>query len=199
MKQEIIFSRFERFWHWAQAALIIGLLITGFTVHGSISPMRWGTASHLHAQLAWALIVLWVFAAFWHAITGEWRQYLPTTKGLGAVMYYYSVGIFQPGVHHPYRKVRAAKHNPMQRMAYLLFDVAIAPALWISGLLYMYYNDWPALGLSGVSLGAVAFFHTAAAFALVACFIGHVYMAFTGKPWWDYLASMITGKAEVAE
>ena len=30
-----IFKGFERFWHWAQAALIITLLLTGFEIHGS--------------------------------------------------------------------------------------------------------------------------------------------------------------------
>ena len=30
-----IFKGFERFWHWAQAALIITLLITGFEIHGT--------------------------------------------------------------------------------------------------------------------------------------------------------------------
>jgi thiosulfate reductase cytochrome b subunit len=45
----------------------------------------------------------------------------------------------------------------------------------------------------------VAFVHTAAAFLMLVFFIAHVYMAFTGKPWWEYVSSMITGKAEVAE
>jgi hypothetical protein len=26
---------------------------------------------------AWVLIVLWLFAIFWHITTGEWRQYIP--------------------------------------------------------------------------------------------------------------------------
>ncbi len=30
MQTALVFSRFERFWHWTQAALIIGLMITGF-------------------------------------------------------------------------------------------------------------------------------------------------------------------------
>ena len=30
-----IYKRYERFWHWSQALLIIGMMITGFEVHGS--------------------------------------------------------------------------------------------------------------------------------------------------------------------
>ncbi|MBF0327415.1 MAG: cytochrome b/b6 domain-containing protein [Alphaproteobacteria bacterium] len=199
MAHAVIFTRFERFWHWSQALLIMGLMGTGFSVHGTFQMMKWGQAADLHITLAWALMVLWAFAIFWHLTTGQWRHYVPTGDKLIAVAMYYSVGIFQPGVTHPYKKTIAAKHNPMQRLAYLLFKVVISPAIWVSGLLYLYYNDWPALGLGGLSLGMVAFVHTAAAFAMLVFFIGHVYMGFTGKPWWDYVASMITGKAEVAD
>jgi Ni,Fe-hydrogenase I cytochrome b subunit len=31
-----IFKRFERFWHWTQALLILTLLVTGFEVHGKL-------------------------------------------------------------------------------------------------------------------------------------------------------------------
>ena len=30
-----IFKRFERFWHWAQAALIMFMMLTGFEIHGA--------------------------------------------------------------------------------------------------------------------------------------------------------------------
>jgi len=44
----IIFKRFERFWHWSQAALIIVLLISGFDIHGSYTP-AWFRDSSLGA------------------------------------------------------------------------------------------------------------------------------------------------------
>lgn len=199
MSTAVVFSRFERFWHWTQAALVLGLGITGFTVHGSIRALDWGVAANTHTLLAWALMILWAFAIFWHVITGEWRQYAPTTEGLGAVARYYLVGIFQPGVHHPYRKRRTAKHNPLQRLAYLFLDLVIAPAIWISGLVYMYRDEIGGLLGATPSLMAVAFIHVAAAFLMLTFVIAHVYMAFTGKPWWDYPASMISGRAEVAD
>ena len=73
-----IFKRFERFWHWSQAALIVTLMITGFEVHGSYVLMGFGKAVGIHTLAAWSLVVLWVFAVFWHFTTGEWRQYIPT-------------------------------------------------------------------------------------------------------------------------
>lgn len=199
MTQAILFTRFERFWHWSQAVLILGLMITGFTVHGTLGFLKWGQAADLHVTLAWTLLALWAFAIFWHLTTGQWRHYIPTTEKLLEVALYYSVGIFQSGIKHPYKKTVSAKHNPLQRLAYLFFKLIISPALWVSGLLYMYYNDWPTIGLGGLPLGLVAFVHTAAAFLMLIFFIAHVYMAFTGKPWWSYVRSMVTGMGEVAE
>ena len=69
-----IFKGFERFWHWAQAALIITLLLTGFEIHGSYKLFGFYKALDTHTTAAWALIGLWVFAIFWHVTTGEWRR-----------------------------------------------------------------------------------------------------------------------------
>ena len=57
-----IFKGFERFWHWAQAALIITLLLTGFEIHGSYKLFGFYKALDTHTTAAWALIGLWVFA-----------------------------------------------------------------------------------------------------------------------------------------
>jgi Ni,Fe-hydrogenase I cytochrome b subunit len=63
MSTAVVFSRFERFWHWTQAALVLGLGVTGFTVHGSIRALDWGVAANTHTLLAWALMILWAFAS----------------------------------------------------------------------------------------------------------------------------------------
>jgi Ni,Fe-hydrogenase I cytochrome b subunit len=78
----MIYSRFERFWHWAQMALIFVLLFTGFAIHGLHRVIDFHTAVTIHTGSAIALIVLWLFAIFWHLTTGTWRHYVPTTQGL---------------------------------------------------------------------------------------------------------------------
>lgn len=40
----MIFARFERFWHWSQAALVIVLLITGARLHGLFEGVSWPPA-----------------------------------------------------------------------------------------------------------------------------------------------------------
>jgi len=198
MSRVMIYRRFERFWHWTQALLIFGLLGSGFEIHGSYQMLGFDTASRLHVWMAWALIALWLFAIFWHFTTGEWRQYLPTRKGLGAVTRYYLVGTFT-GQAHPYRKTSLAKHNPLQRLAYLFFKLLVSPIIWISGLLYLFYNDWPPFLAGTLNLGDVATVHTGAAFAMLVFVIAHVYMATMGKTVTSLIRPMISGYEEMEE
>jgi thiosulfate reductase cytochrome b subunit len=191
-----IFKRFERFWHWAQAALIIAMGVTGFEIHGTYALLGYETAQEVHTTAAWLLIGLWVFAIFWHFTTGEWKQYIPTADRLLAMLRYYLTGIFTDAP-HPFRQTALRKHNPLQRLAYLFVKLIINPAIWISGLLYLYYKAWPALGLDGLSLAGVAFVHTAAAFLMLIFFVVHVYFATTGHKWTSHIKAMITGYEEV--
>lgn len=80
-----LFTRFERFWHWSQAALIITLLLSGFAIHGSHGLLDFRTAVTVHETAAWLLITLWVFAIFWHFTTSQWRQYIPTLANIRRV------------------------------------------------------------------------------------------------------------------
>ncbi|WP_100638866.1 cytochrome b/b6 domain-containing protein [Marinobacter salexigens] len=198
MSRVMIFKRFERFWHWFQALLIFSLLITGFEIHGSYSLLGFGDATRLHTIAAWSLIVLWLFAIFWHITTGEWRQYVPTRDGLFAVMHYYLIGTFT-GAEHPYRKTSKAKHNPLQRLAYLFFKLVISPIIWATGLLYLFYNDWPAVLAGSLNLEVVALVHTAAAFAMLVFIIAHVYMTTMGHTLTSHIKPMVTGYEDLDE
>jgi thiosulfate reductase cytochrome b subunit len=109
-----LFKGFERFWHWAQAALILFMMLTGFEIHGTYANFGFERAVNYHTIAAWSLVALWVFAIFWHVTTGEWRQYIPTTDKVLAIMHYYSVGIFKHEP-HPFRQTSQQKHNPLQR------------------------------------------------------------------------------------
>ena len=196
MERIYVFKRFERFWHWTQAALIMLMMFTGFAVHGTHRLVGFETAVELHTLAAWALITLWCFAIFWHFTTGEWKQYIPTTDKLAAMARYYLSGIFTDAP-HPFRQTVLKKHNPLQRLAYLGVKLFINPLLWITGLAYLFYNDWPALGLGGLSLQWVALAHTAGAFLMLAFFVVHVYFATTGHTPTAHLKAMITGYEEV--
>ena len=194
-----VFKRYERFWHWSQAALIIVMLITGFEIHGAFENLGFERAANLHTLAAWALLVLWAFTIFWQFTTGEWRQYLPTLKKVDAMVRYYAWGIFRHAP-HPYRKTVDKKHNPLQRLAYLALLSMVSPVIWISGLLYLFFAYWKNLGIDAwLSLEWVATAHTAGAFMMLIFVIVHVYLTTTGHTVFAHIKSMITGWEDVHE
>ena len=190
-----IFKAFERFWHWAQAALIITLLITGFEIHGIYKLFGFAKALNTHTTAAWSLIGLWIFAIFWHVTTGEWRHYIPTTDKILVVARYYSSGIFR-GEPHPFKPSSLNKHNPLQRLTYLGILVCVSPLLWVTGWLLYFYGDWKAWGLETLSLETVAVLHTVGAFLMLAFLISHLYLVTTGRTPTAHLKAMVTGWEE---
>ena len=194
MRRVVLYELFERFWHWSQALLIITMMLTGFEIRG-VGPHLFGFARAvtLLNYLALALVVLIVFAIFWHVTTGEWRQYIPTRKFLQEMVGFYLTGIFK-GAPHPVKKHRMAKLNPLQRLAYLGFKVLIIPVQVSTGALYFFYpNLRLALGWSPNSLWFIAVLHVLGAFALVAFLVGHVYLTTTGHTPLTNLKAMLLG------
>lgn len=194
-----IYKRYERFWHWSQALLIIIMMITGFEVHGSYLLFGFDKAANLHTLCAWTLLTLWAFTIFWQFTTGEWRQYIPSLKNVMAMIHYYTIGIFTHSP-HPFRKTAVQKHNPLQRLAYLALLAFISPLIWGSGIFYLFYADWPRYGLDQLlSLEWVAVLHTLGAYMITAFFFIHVYLTTTGHTVFAHIKAMITGWEDVDE
>jgi thiosulfate reductase cytochrome b subunit len=196
MHRVTLYSRFERFWHWTQMALILILLFSGFAIHGLHPLLDFGDAVQLHTYAALALVVLWLFAIFWHLTTGTWRHYVPTRRGLWQVARFYAYGIFK-GEQHPYRKAYWRKHNPLQALAYLSLKLFLFPAVWFSGIAYLLHGFWGHLPGAITWFEAVAVIHVAAAFAILVFLIVHVYMLTLGHSFKKHLMPMITGEDEV--
>ncbi len=190
-----LFKRFERLWHWSQAALIISMMLTGFEIHGSYSLFGFGKAVLFHGYAAWALVTLWVFAVFWHFTTGEWKQYIPTFEKILLIARYYARDIFT-GAPHPFHPTPLRKHNPLQRLAYLGVKLFINPLIWVSGLVYLYYPQLREALLPGLPLEWVASAHLVGAFLMLTFFIVHVYLTTTGETVFAHIKAMITGWEE---
>jgi len=192
-----IYQAFERFWHWMQVLLIFVLAITGLEIHGTFEILGYRTAVWTHDTASWTLIILVVFAIFWHFTTGEWRQYIPTTKLLKEQIEYYITGIFK-GAEHPTNKLVYNKFNPLQRFTYLGLKMLVIPVMGITGLSYMYLN-YPNQGFQLAGLDIVAYLHTAGAYFLIVFVIVHVYLTTTGHRPLSAIIAMITGWEEVDE
>lgn len=202
MAQETyVYKVFERFWHWSQAFLILFLALTGFEIHGSFGIMGFESAVKWHNIALWALVVLIIFAIFWHFTTGEWRQYIPTSKFIKAQIDYYITGIFR-GAPHPTKKSVYNKFNPLQRLIYLGLKIFAIPVQIITGFLYLFYK-YPSGGeiqsVDVVNLKLIAIIHTIGAFSLIAFVIAHVYLTTTGKKPLTAIKAMITGWEDLDE
>jgi thiosulfate reductase cytochrome b subunit len=195
-KHVLIYNRFNRFWHWSQAGLIILLGLTGFEIHGSFALFGFERAVTLHNWLAGAFGVLVAFAIFWHLTTNQWRHYTPTRRHLREMVQFYLRGIFR-GEPHPFKKTEISKLNPLQRLTYLGLKLLIFPIQGFSGLAYFYYDDLAARGYLPNGVGPIALLHTAGSFALVAFLIAHLYLSTTGETPTSNLKAMITGWEEI--
>jgi thiosulfate reductase cytochrome b subunit len=194
-KQVYVYKAFERFWHWAQALLILFLSLTGFEIHGSLSFLGFEQAVRYHRYAAVGFLVLIVFAIFWHVTTGEWRQYVPTLTHLRAQAEYYLIGVFR-GAPHPTKKTVLSKLNPLQKLVYLQLKVLVIPVMVVTGVLYMLYRYPQRYGVSAMNvdgLQTIAVVHTAGAFFLLAFVVAHVYLITTGATVTSNLKAMITG------
>ncbi len=200
MKRQYIYYKFERLWHWLQAILIIFLIITGFEIHGSYSVFGFGNVVVWHNFAAWAFIILSVFSIFWHIVTGEWKQYIPTTNKLWAQIVYYSYGIFK-GHPNPQHKTVKSKMNPLQRLTYLLLNIILLPILIISGLAYFYfrYSDNGVIKTLDIDLSIIAMIHTTAAYFIIVFLIIHLYLITAGHKITSYLEGMVTGYETIEE
>lgn len=191
-----LYTRYERFWHWLQTALILLLLITGFEVKGLFTLFGFKTATEIHEYSGLAWLIAFAFFVFWLFTTGEWRQYIPTTRKMFAVVRYYTYGIFR-GELHPVPKRRDAKHNPLQRLVYLSLAAALLPVQMVTGFLYWSYNSWSSWGLGWLALNVVAAIHLAGAFGILSFLVVHLYMITTGHTVFAHTRAMVTGWEEV--
>ncbi|MEZ4526386.1 MAG: cytochrome b/b6 domain-containing protein [Desulfobacterales bacterium] len=179
-----LYTRYERFWHWLQAALIILLLLTGFEINGNYSLFGFEKAVKVHnfAGITW--LIAFAFFVFWLFTTGEWKQYVPTTKKMFAVIRHYAME--SSGV-NPIRFPSEKKPSTILCAGDHLLLQLLLPVQMISGFLYWGYNSWTAWGISGLSLGPAAFVHTAYASAILSFLVVHVYMTTTGHTVTTYI------------
>ena len=197
MKKVYIYNKYNRFWHWTQALLILFLAMTGLEVHGTYKLFGYEKAVYYHNNAAWSLIILIIFTIFWDFAIGEWRQYVPTLKLMKEQINYYIIGIFHKA-EHPTHKTKYTKFNPLQRMTYFGLKLIIIPVMIASGLLYFYFFSNLNNG-TNISLSWIAYIHVFGAFILIGFVFIHVYLTTTGHTVFSSIKAMITGWEEMSD
>ncbi|MFT6927297.1 MAG: thiosulfate reductase cytochrome b subunit [Psychromonas sp.] len=193
----VIFKRFERFWHWAQALMILILLLTGLELHGLFQLFGFAPAVAAHNLIGFVWTGLVVLIYSWILTTGEWQQYFPTLKGVEGTLRYYFYGVFK-GEKHPHHMTVDDKFNPLQRLGYIAILFGLLPLQVLSGFAFYFFPDLRTLGVIG-QVDLIAIFHTFNAYALLSFVVIHLYMITFGEKLSTHIKAMITGKEKIEE
>ncbi len=197
-----LYEPYERYWHWLQALLIIGLILTGLTIHapGRFAWMSFAAAVRVHNVLAALLLFNAFLSLFYHFASGKIKTYLPEPEGFFNQMFaqagYYLSGIFK-GEAHPFEKSQHKKLNPLQKITYLVILNILLPLQIITGLLIAGAQEWPAISRQLGGLGFLVPFHSLLAWLFAAFLILHIYLTTTGHTPLSSIKAMITGWEKV--
>lgn len=198
MKKIYIYKRFERFWHWTQALLILFLALTGFEIHSVYKIFGYKNAYFLHKNTGIIYVILLIIILTWLFFSGEWKQFIPKTKHMKEQINYYLNGIFK-GQEHPVTKTINDKFNDLQRSTYFFIEFILLPFMVLTGLVYLNYNYINDTLNIHIPLQAVAYTHVAIALFLVAFVIGHIYLTTTGYKPLSAIKAMLTGWEEMSD
>jgi thiosulfate reductase cytochrome b subunit len=204
MKRVVIYSAFERLWHWLQALTILLLLVTGLEIHapGSVRLLGFARATAVHEALAVFTIANAFLSLFYHLATGAIRQFIPRPRDFFSLaiaqLVYYTRGIFR-GAPHPFTPRPGSKLNVLQQVTYLAVLNLVLPLQVATGILMWKAQEWAALVDRLGGLHAVATVHVLCAWLFAAFVVMHVYLTTTGRTPLAYLRAMVLGWEEVPE
>lgn len=181
-------SRGLKGWHLAQVLLIVGLLVSGLSMHygdSGFAPLSFRLAVRSHNVFGVANIALWVGFVVINARSGNLRHYVDRLRALPQDIVlqarYYAIGVFE-GTPEPFPAWRPTKFNPIQRVAYLAVMYGLAPVAIGTGAVLLYPLVAPERALGHPGLWPVAMAHLAAAYMLTMFIVVHVYMASVRPP-----------------
>ncbi len=187
----------ERIWHWFQALCIVLLIITGVVLHW---PEKFGDAFQWavrwHNRFGIAAVIAFLFWLIYNLVTWRISQYFPKKgeipDGIIKQAKFYGYGVFKHEP-HPYAPTEDNKFNPLQKIAYLQFQVILLPILLISGILYMYPSTFMGVinAIGGMTVLGIAHFILGALFA--AFLVAHLYLATTGETIGENFKAIIFG------
>jgi thiosulfate reductase cytochrome b subunit len=197
-KRVYMYGVYERFWHWLQTAVILGLIFTGLVIHRpeqfSLFSFAWMVT--VHNILAAILVVNAGLSLFYHLASGEIRQYVPRPIGFfdQAIVQakFYLSGIFR-GAPHPFEKVPERKLNPLQQITYFGILNVLLPLQIITGVLMWGKQQFPDLTMSLGGLPLLAPFHTLIAWLFASFVVMHVYLTTTGTTPLTNIQAMVLG------
>lgn len=193
----------ERLWHWVQALCIVMLVITGIMIHWPEKFPGWFDWSvTVHNWFGVTVVIAWLVWLIYNLSTGRISHYLPKKEdispGIITQAKFYGYGIFKHEP-HPYAPSEDNKFNPLQKIAYLKFQLLLMPLLLITGLVYMYPARFASFiaAIGGMTVLATIHYILGALFA--AFLLAHLYLATTGETIGENFKAIVFGYGIKAE
>jgi len=190
-----------RIWHWANALMVILLLITGIQlrISGIASLRPHDPFLLIHKYIGWAMAASWVVWLGYGLISNHLRRhYLFRRRDLGGTFRqakFYLISIFR-GEENPFRPSASEKLNPLQKLAYSSIMGIFAPVLVITGLFFSDILFFRKYILLWNVAGVVNAIHVMAAYIILLYLVFHVYMATLGPTAFSHTKAMILGYEE---
>jgi thiosulfate reductase cytochrome b subunit len=190
-----------RIWHWANALLVLLLMITGIQLRvPGIAELRpHDTALLVHRYVGWAVTASCIFWLMYSLRSNHLsRNYVIRRrdfKGIFRQARFYLFSIFR-GEENPFRPSPEEKFNPLQKLAYGAIMCIFAPVLVITGVLLndilflrKYILLWNIVGV----LNAI---HVFGAYVFALYLIVHIYLSTFGRTPLSHIKAMILGYEE---
>jgi thiosulfate reductase cytochrome b subunit len=173
------------------------LIITGAIIHWPEYFTGWfDWAVSVHNWFGIATVVLFIIWLLYNLFSGRISHYFPNRgdvpKRVIVQAKFYGYGIFKHEP-HPYPPREDDKFNPLQKLAYLSFQVLLMPILLITGILYMYPMTFAGTieAIGGMTVLGVVHYILGGLFA--SFLVAHLYLATTGETIGENFKAIITG------
>jgi thiosulfate reductase cytochrome b subunit len=187
-----------RIWHWANALMVILLLITGIELRiPGVAALQVNSPALLaHRYTGWSMASSCLFWFVYSLITGNLsRHYVMRRgdfKGIFRQLRFYLFSIFR-GEENPFRASPDERFNPLQKLAYRAIMCVFTPIIVVTGF---FFSDIPFFRKYILLLNAVKVLdatHVIVAYMFALYLIVHIYMATLGRNPFSHIRAMVVG------
>jgi thiosulfate reductase cytochrome b subunit len=190
-----------RIWHWANAFIVIILILTGIQMRAPSIQMihDYRIVVLIHKYFGFAMAGSFFFWLFYYIFTGDLKKHyimsFKDMKNIPEQALYYLFHIFR-GKKNPFKPSPENKFNSLQKLAYSSIMFVFVPIIAFTGILFsdiLYFFSWiKAIG----GLRILDAIHITAAYIFVFYLLVHIYMATLGPKLYSHIKSMVTGYEE---
>ncbi len=193
-----------RIWHWANALMVILLIITGveLRIPGVAALPINSPALRVHRFLGWSMTFSYLFWFVYGLMSGNLsRHYVMRRgdlKGIFRQVKFYLFSIFR-GEENPFRASLDERFNPLQKLAYGTVMCVLTPIIVVTGLFFgdiLFFRKYILLWNAMKGVDAI---HVMVAYMFVLYLIVHIYLATSGRKATSHIKAMIVGYEEAPD